>query len=146
MTYINVCIISVNNKVQHICTSAKWLSTLCSTGAIDILLGGQWLKSDLSFTDWCLKQFLQFPWSYFWFASLGRVQYLSPQVQQRVYSLDVKKKKKIMLFIAVLLRKDNSKREITAGKCSINAVALRWLINLCSTCRSVEGGLVLLLF
>lgn len=84
MTYINVSIISINNKEQHIFTSAKGLSALCSTGVLDALLGGQWLESDLRFTDRCLEQFLQFPWSYFWFASLGRVQYLSPQVQQRV--------------------------------------------------------------
>lgn len=38
------------------------------------------------------------------------------------------------------MRNDNSKK-ITAGKCSINPVALRWHINLCSaSCHCVEAG------
>lgn len=124
-------------------------SALCSTGALDILLlirqeiklRGQWLESDPSFTGQCLEQFLQLPRSYFWFASPFPRSISVPTSTARgdILSLDVLRKRGHARN-AVLLRKDNSKK-ITAGKCSINPVALRWHINLCSTsCHCVETG------
>lgn len=73
-----------------------------------------------------------------------RDQYLSPQVQQGVIFLHLTcKEKGVMLRTLFSWGKTTAKKtQPAAGKCSINPVALRWHINLCSTsCHRVEAGI-----